>query len=198
MDGFEVHSSSIPPDERTVLDGVPITSVPRTLLDLATILDSDALLRAINEAEVRRLADPLSLPVLLERHRGERGTAALRSVLEDAGYGMGVTSEALEELFGKFIRVHALPPPELNAPIQVGGRFYVADCLWRSQRLIVELQSVKFHSTAPAMTSDAERTRRLALAGWRVIPVTWAQLNSRTKARDLARDLRHMLCANPR
>jgi very-short-patch-repair endonuclease len=194
---IEIHSSTLPADERTVLDGIPITTVPRTLLDLATILDADALLRAVNEAEEMELADPLSLPALLERHRGERGTAALRSVLEGAGYGMGVTNEALEELFAKFIRVHTLPQPELNAPIHVGDRFYIADCLWRSQRLIVELQSVKFHSTAPAMTSDAERTRRLTLAGWRVIPVTWAQLNSRAKARALAHDLRHLLCATP-
>jgi very-short-patch-repair endonuclease/predicted transcriptional regulator of viral defense system len=192
-DRIEIHSSTLPADERTVLDGIPITTVPRTLLDLATILDADALLRAVNEAEVRRLADPLSLPALLERHRGERGAAALRAALASAGFGMGITREDLEELFARFIARHGLPQPELNAPVQVGGRFYVADCMWRRQRLIVELQSVTYHGTAVAMTRDADRTRNLMLADWRVLPVTWSQLRSPATAVALTEDLRRLL-----
>lgn len=192
-DRIEMHSSALPADERTVLDGIPITSVPRTLLDLATILDADALLRAVNEAEVRRLADPLSLPALLERHRGERGTGALRRVLESAGYGRGITREMLEELFAKLVGRYRLPHPELNAPIHVGDRFFEADCLWREQRLIVELQGARFHGTAAAMARDAERARRLLLAGWQIVPVTWSQLSSRASADRLARDLMRLL-----
>jgi hypothetical protein len=189
---IEIHSSNLPPDERTILNGIPITTVPRTLLDLATILDADALLRAVNEAEVQQLADPLSLPALLERHRGERGTGALRAALASAGFGRGITREELEERFARFIAQHGLPHPELNAPVEAGGRFYFADCMWREQRLIVELQSVTFHGTAAAMTSDAERTRSLMLTGWRVLPVTWAQLRSDAAAA-LAGDLRRLL-----
>ena len=77
----------LPADERTVLDGIPITTWPRTLLDLATVLDHDALLRALNEADARELTDPLSLAALLERHRGERGAGALRRALDEASTG---------------------------------------------------------------------------------------------------------------
>lgn len=66
------------PDEITVLDGIPITTVPRTLLDLAMVLNPDALLVAVNVAEARGMGDTLSLPDMLERHRGERGTEASR------------------------------------------------------------------------------------------------------------------------
>ena len=188
---LEVHCCSLSADEVTVLDGIPITTVPRTLLDLATILNPERLLGAINEAEVRRLYDPLSLPAILERHRGERGTARLRTVLQDAGYG--VTKRALEELFARFIVERGLPRPELNGSIEVGGGFYSPDCLWRAQRLIVELHSARYHGTTPAISRDATRDRRLMLAGWSVIHVTWAQLHSRVESDALERDLRIVL-----
>ena len=129
---IEIHSSPLPDDERTILDGIPITTVPRTLFDLATVLDHDALVRALNEAEIRRLADRLPLPALLERHRGERGAGALRRALEDAGCGRGITREELEERFAAFIRRYRLAPPLFNASVEVGGRIYEADASGRS------------------------------------------------------------------
>jgi very-short-patch-repair endonuclease len=65
--------------------------------------------------------------------------------------------------------------------------------MWRRQRLIVELQSVTYHGTAVAMTRDADRTRNLMLADWRVLPVTWSQLRSPATAVALTEDLRRLL-----
>lgn len=186
----EIHSSSLPADEVTRLDGIPITTVPRTLLDLATVLDPLALERAVNEAERRELGGPLSLPALIERHAGERGVAALRRALAAPSFGHGITDRQLEERFASFVAERGLPAPELNAWIVIGTDRYRVDCLWRSQRLVVELQSHAFHSTPRAMSRDAERSRRLLLAGWRVIYVTWAQLHRRAAANALAADLK--------
>lgn len=190
---IEIHASSLPADEVTVLDGIPITTVARTLLDLATLLGPAALERAVNEAEKRELGDALSVAALLERHRGERGTAALRLALDAPSFGRGVTDLRLEERFVRFIAERRLPHPELNAWIVLGDRRYRVDCLWREQRLVVELQSHAHHSTPRAMARDAERSRRLLLAGWRVIYVTWAQLHRRFEADALAADLRRVL-----
>jgi hypothetical protein len=190
---IELHRSVLPADERTVLDGIPITTWPRTLLDLATVLDHDALVRVLNEADARRLANHLSLPALLERHRGERGAGALRRALADAAFGRGITREDLEERFAAFVGRRRLPPPLLNAPVSADGRNYVADALWPGARLIVELQSVAFHASPAAMSADAERTRRLTLAGYRVVYVTWAQLQDRSERDALARDLRALI-----
>lgn len=187
---IDLHSSPVPRDEVTIVDGIPITTVPRTLLDLATVLDCHDLLSAVNVAEARQLADPLSLPVLLERHTGERGTGALRKILHDAGYGQGVAKEALEEIFARFISERGLPRPALNSMVEAGGVFYRPDCLWRRERLIVELHSATWHGTTPAITRDATRDRRLLLAGWHVVHVTWAQLHDRREANELERDLR--------
>jgi hypothetical protein len=194
-DRIEMHCASLPPDEVTTCDRIPITTVPRTLLDLAAVLDDHALLMAINEAEKRELRDALSLPDVLERHRGERGAGRLRRVLAEVGYG--VAREALEDLFARRIAEWRLPRPELNATIAVDGFNYSPDCLWREQRLIVELDSVRHHGTGPALTRDATRDRRLLLAGWRVIHITWAQLHSSREAAGLERDLRAALGCDP-
>ena len=185
--GIEIHSGDLPFDEVTTWEGIPITTVPRTLFDLASNLDCETLLRAINEAEHQELADALSLPEILARHEGERGCAKLREVMLDAGYGLGITRSQLEERFARFVVGWDLPCPELNATIHVGDRFYEVDCLWRRQRLVVELQSAKFHGTPIAMARDAERKRRLLLRGFRMIEVTWTHLRTEATAR-CARD----------
>ena len=186
-------SPSMLDDERTVREGIPITTVARTIFDLASVLDEAALARVVEEAEHQRLTSPLSLPATLERHHGERGAARLRGVLEAAGYGMGVTNRKLEELFIDFVAEYRLPHPELNPTLFLDGSLLRPDCLWRSNRVIVELQSVRHHGSAGAMTRDAIRFRRLILAGYSVIEVTWAQLHDPAERRELARDLARLL-----
>ena len=63
--GLRFHRSALPPDEVTVRNGIPVTTVPRTLLDLASVLTPQRLERAVHEAEVLRLTDTVSLPELL-------------------------------------------------------------------------------------------------------------------------------------
>jgi hypothetical protein len=188
---IQLHCRSLPPDELTVHDGIPVTTVARTLFDLASVLTDEQLLHAINEADERRLPSPLSLPQTLERHRGERGAGTLRRVLEGVGYG--IPRRELEIRFSRFVTEAGLPRPELNAAVWVGDRAYVADALWREQRVIVELHSVRHHGTGPKISRDAERDRRLLLAGYAVVHVTWAQLHDRAERRALAADLRHLL-----
>lgn len=81
--GIRWHSSEVRPDEVTVVRGIRVTTVPRTLLDLSTVLKRRPLERAINEAEVQGHTDPLSLPALLDRYPRRRGTAPIRAVLAE-------------------------------------------------------------------------------------------------------------------
>ena len=102
-------------------DGIPITTVPRTLLDLAAVLRPDQLERAIEQAEVLRLTDPLSLPAVLRRYPGRRGTNSLRRLLADGQIGATVTRSKLEERFLAFVAETGLPRPEVNAWLQIAG-----------------------------------------------------------------------------
>src|SRR3954447_10708507 len=80
--GVQFHQAVLKSDEIAVVEGIPVTTPARTLLDLATVLTDQHLEAAFQEAEVRRLTSPTSLDALLERYPGRRGTAALRRILE--------------------------------------------------------------------------------------------------------------------
>lgn len=199
--GLILHSATLAPDEIRRVDGLPLTCVPRTLLDLATVLPPWRLERAMNEAEVRRLTDPLSLPDLLERYPRRHGTAAIRSILAAGRLGQDITKEELEARFRALLVERGISMPAFNASVSVEGAVLEADCLWRRERLIVELDGSGPHNTPAAIERDKRRDRRLAAAGWLVMRVTWRQLHDEPEAveRDLRRTLaaRRALAASP-
>src|SRR5206468_4058016 len=147
---------------------IPVTTVARTLLDLAAILPRPQLERAIERAEALRLSDTVPLDALLKRHPGRRGTAALREILEK-GAPPALTRSELEERFLTFLDAHGLPRPEVNVDLHLPDRWIQPDFLWRDQRLIVELDGRETHGTRAAFEHDRERDRILQAHGWRVI-----------------------------
>jgi very-short-patch-repair endonuclease len=189
--GVVAHRASIADDETSVVDGIPVTGISRTLLDLAPALSREQLERAMNEAEVLGLTDRISLPALLARYPRRRGTATLRAILDDAQRARGVTRRELERRFAAALAKTDLPRPHRNAPVAVAGRFFEVDCLWRAQRLAVELDGGFVHGTWRSSERDRERDRLLLAGGWRVVRVTWRQL--RDDAPAVMADLRRLL-----
>jgi predicted transcriptional regulator of viral defense system len=186
--GIQFHRSSLPPDEVTTKDGIPVTTVPRTLFDLATVLRPRQLERALNEAEIRHLWDELSLPDLLRRYPRRAGSCAVRAVLEAWNAGAKTIRSDLELEFLEFVDAAGLPEPKLNADVEG----FEVDAVWRRERVVVELDSRTFHLTAAAFEQDRERDRILQAAGWRPIRVTSKQL--RHAPDRLQADLRRLLC----
>ena len=186
------HVASLPADEVTIERGIPATTVSRTLLDLATVLNADAVERAMREAERLHLHDALPLEDLLLRHPHRPGVATVRECLRrrrDAP--PGVTREELEARFLAFLDRAGITRPQLNAWLSLGDRRYQADCLWRDRSLIVELDGYASHGTRMAFEDDRERDRILQVEGWRVIRVTWQQLHG--SGDKVAADLRRLL-----
>ena len=194
--GITIYSSSLPADEVGENRGIPVTTVARTVLDVAGELERHRLAQAIDKAEIRRLGDRVPLTALVERYSGRRGVANLRTILAEGRIGLDVTKEELEFRFATFIEKFDLPRPEVNAPLLAGGVPIEVDCLWRDQRLIVELDSRTFHDTSTAFERDRARDRALMADGWRVIRITWRQLHHEPDR--LAQDLRRALCARTR
>ena len=137
--GIVVHQSVISEDEVTVHEGIRVTTVARTLLDLAACVSPPRLRQAIAIAEARRLADSPSLIDLFERYPGRRGRSSLRAALDEAS--IGIARSELEARFLEFLELRAVAPPRVNAPVEVGGRTLIVDCLWPAARLVVELDS---------------------------------------------------------
>lgn len=192
-DRIRFHHSSVPDDERAVVDGIPATSVARTLLDLAATEPRWRLEKAVNEAEYRRLCDATGVRTLLDRYPRRAGTPALRALL--AARNLGITRSELEDRFLSFLDAAVLPRPQFNTPIELEpGRWIQADCVWREARLIAELDGRAAHATVDRFHGDRERDRLLTVAGWRVIRVTWKQLQE--DGTRLESDLRKLLAAS--
>jgi very-short-patch-repair endonuclease len=183
LHGIERHRAQLPADEVTVHRGIPVTTVPRTLLDLAAVLTPRQLARAVNQAEILRLGDTLSLNALLQRHPRRPGTRALRGIVADTR----IRRSELEQRFLEFLADHDLPQPETNAVV-LG---FEVDCLWRYERVIVELDGRTTHTTRAAFEADRARDRILQAAGYRVIRITWRQLHDSPAA--VAADVRALL-----
>ena len=175
------------------MENIPVTTVARTLLDLATVLRPTDLELAIEQAEALRLSDRPSLPDLLERYPRRQGTRVLRSILDEANIGEAVTRSELEDAFLRFIADTGLPPPpRVNFWLELGGRSLQLDFYWPAQALVAELDGYATHGTRAAFERDRRRDRSLAVAGLRVVRVTWRQLH-RERAQ-LEADLRKLLC----
>src|SRR3954470_11974364 len=185
--GIRVHERPLPPDEITIHRGIPITTVPRTLFDLAAQVPERLLERAINEAEVRRLWDELSLDSLLNRYPRHPGNRAVRAALRKRREGATVTRSELEERFLRFLDEAGLPRPEVN--VLVEG--FEVDVLWRAQRVVVELDGRSTHGTAAAFERDRGRDRALQVANWRTIRITAHQMAN--DALSLVADLSRLL-----
>lgn len=192
----KLHRASLPRDEVTVLRGIPVTTAPRTLLDLAAVLERRQVERAVHEAEVLRLVDLLSLEDLVARYPRRRGTAMIRAILAAGRIGSTITRSELEDRFLDFLDRAGLQRPEVNAGLQLRDDWIEADCVWHAQRLVVELDGHAVHGTRRAFERDRERDRTLQANGWQVVRITWRQLHDDPGA--LAADLRGLLAVSPR
>lgn len=179
IDGVDVHSSrTLTEADITEVDGIPCTSIARTLFDLVSVVPRRAVERALDEAEIRELLDLRKLANVLERNRHTGTARSLRRIL--AEYTADAPNEeGVEEDLFALCRAAKIPLPERQVWINPddGEPAIRADFVWREQRLVVETDGGRFHRTRRAFESDRRRDQRLLLAGWRVIRITWRQIH---------------------
>ena len=175
--GIDAHrDGSLVAADRTTVDGIPCTSVPRTLLDYAGVATIWELRKVVGEAEVLRVLDVGAARELIRRSKGRRGVARLRTVLDELHPQTRRTRSEMERMFLRMCSRAELPKPEVNVPLRIGKGVLKPDFLWRDAGLIVETDSRQFHDTGRAFLDDRRREQRLQLAGWRVSHCTWWEI----------------------
>jgi hypothetical protein len=163
--GIRIHRSGrLPPEEVTVRRGIPVTTVERTLLDLADVLDKQGLRRAVTEAEYRNLLDHHTLIAVVERNPGRRG----KKLLEAAEARPHRTRSPLEDRLLAFVDRYDVEEPESGVWIEG----YEVDFVWTRVGLVVELDGVAAHGTREAVRRDRKRDRVLWRAGFRTMRLT--------------------------
>lgn len=161
-------------DDGVVHRGLPVTTVARTLCDLAAVTDQDALRGLLIDARQRRLVD---LAAVAERS-ASMGTAPglrlLRGLLRELDE-VHCDSVLEHHIRARFAEVPGLPPPApAPVPVPVRGRVLHVDIGWPDFRVGVEVDGFGGHSQRTSLETDARRHNALQLADWRILRATWA------------------------
>ena len=160
--------------DRTTLGGIPITTVTRTLIDMAGRLEDHRLL-AITEDLIRRdLATPDRLRARLRalRSSGRPGGGRLEELLDQRGDGRPLES-ALEALAWPIVRSSGVPLPTRQHWVTVTRGRYRLDFAWPELKVGLECEGWKEHGGRAAWGKDRARFAELVAAGWRILPLTW-------------------------
>jgi very-short-patch-repair endonuclease len=164
--GLRLHrSGTLTSRDVAAVRGVPVTSVTRTIIDLSRTLEGRPLEHVIDLADQRRLVDFATLK--------SANSASLRAVLRT--YSPAPTDSELEEAFLQLCDDHDIPRPETR--IYIEG--YRVDFVWRSEKLIVEVDGYRYHRAPSRFEADRERDVMLGLKAWRVLRFTWRQVTER-------------------
>ena len=161
-------AATIRPQDISVVDGLPVTSVSRTLLDCAPHLGRRGTEKLVAEAEHMGQFDLVAVQELLAHVPGHDGAGILRAAIADAAGAQGQTASKPEDaLLLSFRAIASLPEPECNATIQLDdGSFVHPDFLWRDARLIVEADPRGSHDRTANYRSDRTRDRALDRLGY--------------------------------
>jgi hypothetical protein len=156
----------------TVNEGIPVTSVARTLLDLGGVVREHELEVAIDRAERARIFDLTAIVDVLERAKGRRGARALRRAI--AADEPSTQKSRLERRFKALLRTAPdIPTPAFNAAVDGEQSAHEVDAFWADQQLAIQLDGFEFHRTRRDRERDAASDADLELVGHRVMRLTW-------------------------
>ncbi|HEX8855934.1 MAG TPA: DUF559 domain-containing protein [Thermoleophilaceae bacterium] len=170
--GIQVHRvRALDPRDTDEVDGIPVTSLARTYLNLAEVVKPRQVQRAIEEGDRLGIFDLREIEDVCERSPGRRGVKVLRALLTDAEEPPLTRSE-LERLFLGVCHEYGIPRPAVNAIVEG----VEVDMLWEKERVIVELDGYAYHRGRGAFERGRERDAVLTLVGYRVIHITYRRL----------------------
>jgi len=181
-----VHESGVAPAERTTQSRIPVTTVARTLFDLAEVLNERRHERAWEEADRLGLLEIRAVEDVCARGHGRHALPAVRRLIEAARIPETVRSP-LEERFLEFCREREIPLPQTN--VLVLGK--EVDAYWPGAALVAEADGWSFHGHRAAFERDRARDAAMQAQGYRVLRVTDRRLKH--EPNELAAELRSLL-----
>jgi very-short-patch-repair endonuclease len=181
--GVRVHRRPhLPASEFAERDGIPVTGLVRTLIDLSLRFDRRRIERAINEADRLDLIDPEALAESLDAYSGQRGPGKLRKILDRRSFRL--TDSELEWRLLKLIEAAELPMPVTGK--RLNG--FKVDFYWPHLGLVVETDGLRYHRTPAQQGRDKRRDHAHTAAGLTALRFTHEQV--RFEARYVRETLR--------
>jgi predicted transcriptional regulator of viral defense system len=177
-----VHESRVLDDvDRSVVDGIPVTSVERTIVDLGAVSPRTLVERALEAALRDELTTLDKVQATFDRlaRRGRRGVAILRSILDEYDADRRLTETDRETMMLQVFRKHGLPDPVPQYVVRHNGRFIArVDAALPQFPIAFEYESYQWHTGKSALVRDNRRRNALLAVGWPTIGVTAADLRS--------------------
>lgn len=171
----------LPIEDLTEIEGIPVTKIERTLVDLGAVLSVASLEEVIDCALRRRLTTVSRLQLRVRTDAGKRGIKKLRTVLAERDDKGRPSASAFETRLNRLLLDAGLPAMR-EFTIWDGGEFVArVDFCFPNSKLIIEADGFRWHSGRRAWQRDRERRNRLTAMGWSVLQVTWADLMQRPK-----------------
>jgi len=153
-------------------DAIPVTSVARTLLDVAGMLAPGPLERTVEQSLVRRVFDLNAVNAVIAANPTRPGATALARIVATIHHEPPLTRSDLEGLMRDLCDAQRLPRPEVNTFVE-GAE---VDFVWRPRRLVVETDGQESHGTRVAFERDRAKDARLTMLGYRVVRFTHRQV----------------------
>lgn len=174
-------SKALDPGDMTVINGLAVTSLPRTVVDLGHVVDDEILEQVLDDA-FRHGMSPRALVSTLERLECVRsgGSASLKRVLARPDRLGPLPGSKFERLVERTCRAGGLPVPERQFPVtDADGRIVAClDMAWPEAKLAVEADSLRYHSGAQRVRSDLQRDLILTGLGWAICYVGWQHVQN--------------------
>ncbi len=186
-------TTRLPPRDLASVQGFRVTSVTRTLVDLAGIVSEADLRATVDEALNRKRTTIDRLAVALVEHASVAGVSALREIVREYQGGDGPCESELEARVFELLDRSGLPRPTRQRSITVAGRLRRLDFLFPDHDVIVEADGYATHASPMAFEKDRQRANSLTSRGFRVLQWTWRSLHDRPG--ELLRELKAVLDA---
>jgi Protein of unknown function (DUF559) len=180
--GIAIHRSvTLTDKDVTIVNSIPCTTVPRTLLDLGDAVARRPHEKAFDQAEVMGVLDLNSIHDQLDRNQTRAAAKRTRLIINEHYIGTSLTRSELEEGLLLECRKRNVPRPEVNAWIVLpdGGPPIFADFVWRNARVVIETDGFRTHRTRQKFESDRETDQRFLVCGWAPLRTTWRQIARR-------------------
>jgi Protein of unknown function (DUF559) len=168
---------NLDPRDTSVRDRIPVTTVPRTLVDLADVLTAHQLANVIHEAAFRKRFDARAARAAMDRAPGRR-LGVLEAALLVHESGSAGTRSHLEDRFLAFAREAGLPEPLVNTHVAAGSRRFEVDFHWPELGLCVEVDGPG-HARPRTRREDHLRDEALRSAGLRVLRISGDDVDDR-------------------
>lgn len=162
----------------TRIDGLPVTTPTRTLVDLGQVVGWTTVRSTFDQFRIAGLVTFESTRAALALHsrKGRRGCGALRRVIDEWGPVDAPVESVLEAALLRLCRDHDLPLPTAQVEVRVGGRTRRLDFAYPDLRLAIEVDGYATHATTERFEDDRARRNELMLAGWTVLHFTWTMV----------------------